>query len=211
MNTLICAKCKQSKSVNEFHINKNHKTGYQRNCKKCNSETTSYYYRKNNYYLAYAERAKKKNIEITEALNIIKGEIGCSFCKEKEPICLDFHHVNHKDKISTISELRAEKRINEIVVEINKCIVVCANCHRKIHKGLLNTDDKKVCKITENNLRELVPTRIRAKMSDEERKLRRKQKDTTGKCCDCSNSCWKTSKRCVSCENKRRSNLKSKL
>jgi len=38
MKTKSCANCKELKPIEEYHINKNHKTGYQPSCKKCLSE-----------------------------------------------------------------------------------------------------------------------------------------------------------------------------
>lgn len=58
----------------------------------------------------------------------------CCKCKENNIFCLDFHHVND-DKISNIGEmLRNPKyKLQDVIDEINKCIVVCSNCHRMIH------------------------------------------------------------------------------
>lgn len=68
-----------------------------------------------------------------------KNTLKCKFCQEDTPICLDFHHLNPREKDRDISSMVAvgmsKKRIMD---EINKCIVVCANCHRKINVGLIN-------------------------------------------------------------------------
>jgi len=45
---------------------------------------------------------------------------------------LDFHHIKGKD--FTISEkVREGCSLDTIKKEIEKCILVCANCHREIH------------------------------------------------------------------------------
>jgi heterodisulfide reductase subunit B len=59
---------------------------------------------------------------------------GCAFCKENEPACLDFHHVSGK-KENLVSKLVNSR--NKFLKEAAKCIVVCSNCHRKIHAGIL--------------------------------------------------------------------------
>lgn len=52
-------------------------------------------------------------------------------CGEGDPRCLDFHHVS--GKIFNIGDaVRHGLSIEKIVLEIKKCVVMCANCHRKM-------------------------------------------------------------------------------
>lgn len=61
-----------------------------------------------------------------------KATAGCSRCAESDPRCLVFHHVD--DKRASISELVANCRPrDEIEAELQRCVVLCANCHRKEH------------------------------------------------------------------------------
>ena len=55
---------------------------------------------------------------------------GCYNCGEINPICLDFHHVDPEKKTYRISDplCGTEESIRE---EASKCILLCANCHRK--------------------------------------------------------------------------------
>lgn len=49
--------------------------------------------------------------------------------------CYDLHHVNRSEKEHDPSYLTSGGySIERIFNEINKCILVCANCHRSIHK-----------------------------------------------------------------------------
>lgn len=60
-----------------------------------------------------------------------KMESGCVNCGyNKHPSALDFHHTNENkdDSISSLSG-RGES-IEKIENEIEKCVVLCANCHR---------------------------------------------------------------------------------
>jgi hypothetical protein len=60
--------------------------------------------------------------------------LSCSKCPESDPVTLEFHHLDPLTKDSDISRMVNEFRSKEsILAEIQKCIVVCANCHRKIH------------------------------------------------------------------------------
>jgi hypothetical protein len=66
--------------------------------------------------------------------NDYKLEKGCCRCPENDPVCLDFHHEDpeKKDIAVAIAVNRGwgQKRIQK---EIDKCVVICANCHRKLH------------------------------------------------------------------------------
>ena len=54
----------------------------------------------------------------------------CISCGESNPVVLEFHHRSGKDK--AVSELVAGGySIATIQAEIDKCDVLCANCHRK--------------------------------------------------------------------------------
>lgn len=66
----------------------------------------------------------------------------CMICGyDKCQSALEFHHIDPKTKFKDVSKLKiyAWKRVK---VEIDKCLYVCANCHREIHEGLfiLGTD-----------------------------------------------------------------------
>jgi len=68
-----------------------------------------------------------------------KESIGCTCqaCGRVEhPSALDFHHLNHEEKENTVSKM-AGYRWEKIQKEIDKCILLCACCHRKIHKDLI--------------------------------------------------------------------------
>ena len=50
---------------------------------------------------------------------------------------LEFHHLDPTKKDFSISHLK-RFTFNQIVTsELDKCILVCSNCHREIHAGLV--------------------------------------------------------------------------
>ena len=70
---------------------------------------------------------ERRRIEVQE----YKTSMGCFICGEKDPACLDFHHLDSSEKKDNVAELLlSRKRMEE---EIKKCIVLCSNCHRKLH------------------------------------------------------------------------------
>jgi hypothetical protein len=57
----------------------------------------------------------------------------CTICGETRLPCLDFHHPND-DKSRTVCWLTEKGRSKkQLLEEMAKCIIVCANCHRIIH------------------------------------------------------------------------------
>lgn len=54
-------------------------------------------------------------------------------CGETTPCCLSFHHENG-DKIANISDMvNKGYSIKRMQGEMNKCIILCLNCHAKLH------------------------------------------------------------------------------
>jgi hypothetical protein len=49
---------------------------------------------------------------------------------------LEFHHLNMKEKEFTFSAaLKNPSSWDKLVVELRKCVLLCANCHREVHHG----------------------------------------------------------------------------
>jgi len=72
-------------------------------------------------------RKKKKEFEQ------YKKTLSCEICKENHPQCLEFHHTDPSTKKGNISDLVRDFSTKRLMEEINKCVVLCANCHRKQH------------------------------------------------------------------------------
>lgn len=56
----------------------------------------------------------------------------CERCGEDDPACLDFHHVEEK-RYGIAEMVNRGFAIEEIEEEIGRCVVLCANCHRREH------------------------------------------------------------------------------
>ena len=64
-----------------------------------------------------------------------KARLVCKCCPEKHFACLEFHHED-EDKFKSIGRMVGEGySIARLLEEIEKCTVLCANCHRKLHWG----------------------------------------------------------------------------
>jgi len=59
---------------------------------------------------------------------------GCTRCAEADPACLDYHHRDGTTKEMTICEMVTHGYSKEkLRAEMEKCELLCANCHRKEH------------------------------------------------------------------------------
>jgi len=67
----------------------------------------------------------------------IKAETGCVICGEQEITALDFHHLDEGTKSFNLSGIAYTKSLTALRTEVDKCLVVCASCHRKLHAGVI--------------------------------------------------------------------------
>jgi len=91
-------------------------------------------YNREIWYPAHAEERKQqvkdRRRAIYEWYAQYKSTLKCARCSEWRPECLSFHHVDESLKEFNISEAaRSGRSIDKIKEEINKCIVLCHNCH----------------------------------------------------------------------------------
>jgi hypothetical protein len=105
--------CKKH-GLTEYIINSQNK----KICKKCRVENS----------IKHRQNLKEKAIQYKGGCCVLCGYNKCIQA-------LEFHHLDPNEKDFTISETNSigwEK----LKKEIDKCILVCANCHREIHWGV---------------------------------------------------------------------------
>ncbi|QKY21270.1 HNH endonuclease [Halolamina sp. CBA1230] len=80
------------------------------------------------------ERTLNRRAELQSWVDERSADAGCARCGESAPACLDFHHRDPGEKSRSVSRLIVDgvsrERLRE---EMEKCTVLCANCHRKEH------------------------------------------------------------------------------
>lgn len=144
----FCSNCKKKKDDSEFYfcISNKQTNKLSSRCRKCVKKHTKLHYRANKQ--RYIDKISDNHRKLKILIQSIKSKYGCSICQEKEGCCLEFHHIDN-DKEYEISQMVGKGR-NKILIfkEINKCGVVCSNCHKKIHSGIINND--KVIRCNEN-------------------------------------------------------------
>lgn len=57
----------------------------------------------------------------------------CIHCGENRVYLLDFHHRNPEEKESTLSDYSKGYNVDKFFEEVEKCDLLCANCHREFH------------------------------------------------------------------------------
>lgn len=129
----ICTTCKIEKEIVEFNKNKSRKDGLNTICRKCSNERSRKYYKDNGeeHKNNVVRRNSKYKEKIREfILNYFKNN-NCKDCGNNDLRVLEFDHLPEFEKSYDISTmLSSSMSLETIQKEINKCDVVCANCHR---------------------------------------------------------------------------------
>lgn len=84
------------------------------------------------------ENVKSYRLRLKQrAVYVLGGK--CQCCGYDKCIqALDFHHVNPEEKEYNFNE-NANRSWDHTKEEIKKCLLVCANCHREIHAGFIDS------------------------------------------------------------------------
>jgi len=128
-----CSTCKQVKNESEFYKHKRSKDGLNWSCKQCaNSSNTKTRHKNPKQYLGYRETNRQ---QVREEIAKWKSERGCVICGEKDFVCLDLHHLD--PTVKDLNPSQATTSLKRFLVEAKKCVVMCANHHRKLHAGNL--------------------------------------------------------------------------
>ena len=132
MLTRICAGCALEKNVEAFNFKHKELGIRQIRCRDCTrSQVQSHYSRNKEYYVEKAQRRTKevKTLHRERLLNYLLSN-PCVDCGEADFVCLEFDHVRG-EKQGNIAEMIGDYAWEKIELEIAKCEVRCANCHRR--------------------------------------------------------------------------------
>jgi len=101
-----------------------------RKCVICSKEFIG---KKAQQYCSKAHKERAKTIRRRKFILDYKDGKSCSICGwNKHPEILQFHHINETGKEECVSQLVCQLK-EKIIKEIEKCILVCPNCHSWIH------------------------------------------------------------------------------
>ena len=133
-----CNRCHKVKPVEDFNWRWKNLGVRQRTCRECQKEQKNNWYEKNkethkaNMYQNKLGKIEESRAYITEYLSTHP----CVDCGESDLLVLEFDHVRGNKKSTVMMLVRAGYSVDVIQREISKCVVRCANCHkRKTYKG----------------------------------------------------------------------------
>lgn len=156
MDTKLCTKCKEVKAVTEFNKLSKNKDGLNTQCRDCKNAKRNQWradrkeqglpldtlvWKRNNRDKAVAHRTSRRR-ELRDYLRELRKDVPCADCGGIfPPTCMDWDHTDPSQKefniAKAVSELYTKEKIH---AEIDKCELVCANCHR-IRTAIQRGDD----------------------------------------------------------------------
>lgn len=179
MKTRMCNQCKLIKDEELFYLRKDRSSQRTVYCKDC-------------LKIKSAEGHRRLKIK---AVDYAGGS--CRKCDYSRYVgALEFHHLEPEHKDFTISQWISRHHVfdERLKKEIDKCILLCSNCHKETH-----ATDKG---IDETYFRTL-------KISQTKTKNLRKPRQTIP--CVCGNQMYLNAKKCIRCEKASRLGLRPKI
>lgn len=124
----ICSICGLNKSLDNFTKSR------RKWCRQCISKYDKDRYKqrtKEERARCLEKRNKNKENNKTKLLEFLKNK-KCEDCGEKDVVVLEFDHIDPKTKKFSIGDaISSGKTWKRIKIEIDKCRILCANCHRR--------------------------------------------------------------------------------
>ena len=126
-----CYRCGAVKPAHAFNWRRKARNQRDAFCRPCRAAYKQEHYEANRQL--YIDRASKRKRELarerTQYLIDFFGTHPCADCGETDPIVLEFDHL--RDKRFAIGPELQNRNWESVLAEIEKCDVVCANCHRR--------------------------------------------------------------------------------
>jgi 5-methylcytosine-specific restriction endonuclease McrA len=134
----FCTKCTQEKPESEYFV-RDKKTGrLHAQCKLCYkahriSYSAAHYAKYKDAYLLRANlRREKLRAEFRANMLRYMSDKACIDCGEADIRVLELDHIDPKSKFFNVSQaVKLGYAWKEVLAEIKKCRVLCANCHKR--------------------------------------------------------------------------------
>lgn len=132
--TKICTKCKRELSLENFRWKNKAEGKHHSQCKECQRTQEKIHYKES----SQRQEAVKNTAVFQKNRNTlyiaqIKENGYCAKCKDCRFYVLDFHHKNPEEKVNEISYLVRSAGLETLKKEVDKCVLLCSNCHREFH------------------------------------------------------------------------------
>jgi hypothetical protein len=128
-----CCAVDEQLPAEAFFRNPSRSDGLSSQCRTCHHGVQRRYYDRN----VESERARTRRRKLRvrsenreRVLQFLRAH-PCIDCGERDPVVLEFHHVRDKKRDNVACMLRGTHEWGTIATEIAKCVVLCANCHRR--------------------------------------------------------------------------------
>ena len=134
MRTKFCPRCRLDLDLSSFGWRDAEHTKPQSYCRACMKGTWRAWYgeqRNRSHHLELVSARRQRRIKRHLALIRELKSRPCADCGTSyPPYVMDFDHVRG-EKLGLISEIARTSGTDQLEAEIEKCEVVCANCHRE--------------------------------------------------------------------------------
>ena len=132
----VCPSCNTFKSFSDFHKDRSAKTGLTYYCKECANSKARQNHKKRSSDKSWVSnrREKQKQSARDAKLKAIRylGDICFDCGVSYPPYVYDIHHLDGSTKLDNPSRLlRGDWEVAK--AELDKCVLLCANCHRERH------------------------------------------------------------------------------
>ena len=126
----LCSRCGETKPEELFSMKNKALGTRQACCKDCkNKYNKAWYLNNKDSHILSVERNRSSYRDRYNALMMELKSQPCADCGGTfPPIAMDFDHIED-NKVKSVSRLSAGS-IDRLMTEIEKCEVVCSNCHR---------------------------------------------------------------------------------
>ena len=124
-----CSTCREERPLRMFPMTRQRPFRRTNKCRACTESGAT----RNNPRKPESSENRKSRIAMKKKVFLLYFKTHpCVDCGETNPVVLDFDHRDPDDKEFTISQgLGHSFSLHRLMVEIEKCDVRCANCHRK--------------------------------------------------------------------------------
>lgn len=130
----VCTICNETKPLAAFTVRSKNKDGHTSRCRACVNAAHKQRYMSRPQHYRERLRGFNKKLKDDKAERVFNylREHPCVDCGESDPVVLEFDHRDLATKRLAIAQM-IERRYSwqAIIVEIGKCDVRCANCHRR--------------------------------------------------------------------------------
>lgn len=155
-------------------------------CDSCGEETEHAHIKDGKYYKWVCKKCRSKWTQMRRdnlkklALEYLGNKcVICGYDRCKN--ALEFHHIDPSTKDFGIGEKGYTRSWEKNKNELDKCILVCSNCHREIHSGIINLEDytKEIQYMRENTHDITYDNKQKKELKKKEEELNLKKKKET--------------------------------